>query len=310
MKLYTGSGVEIRMDERVFRLFAALNAAGYSDESEHQGPPLNAPVYHPLRVDVRDKLREVRDEPVTQEVAKLFQENQYPIEDYLAALLAGPDTKLSGNAKKLQPKLAVLDKFAEQAALKALFDELAERQRSQAKELMKVVEDDLEKAADQLDDPEFRAPRNLVVVPNPLDSHDALRTVDVGDERFVVVGPGLESGRDQIVQAVVRPYLVTAVDKAWAAATKYQTHWDGVRKSTRIRNRYGDGKNYLVEALARSLTHRVRHGSSSESDEDFVDLQARENMRWARIALRVWDKHEDGEPFAQALPGLVRKHGP
>jgi hypothetical protein len=310
MKLYTESGVELRMDERVYTLFAALNAAGFSEESNRRGPPLNAPVFHPIRVELRDALREVRDSELGEELRTLFQSNPYPIEDYLAALLAPEGAQLGPPAQELQGQLEVLERFRDEADLEELFARLAEKQREQAKELMKSVEADLQEVVATLDDPAFRAPRSLVVVPNPMDSHDALRTVDVGDQRFISVGPGLQSGREQIVRAAVRPYIRSAVDGAWAAASKYRAHWEGVKLSKRIVTRYRNAKNYLVEALTRALVHRIEAGAGQAADEEFVDAQARENMRWARIALRVWDKHEDGEPFAAALPALVRRHGP
>lgn len=310
MKLYTESGVELRMDERVYTLFAALNAAGFSEESKRRGPPLNAPLYHPVRVELRDALREIRDEPLGAELRTLFRDNPYPIRDYLEAVLAPDGTKLSSNAQKLRGKMEVLDRFAQEVELQKVFDALAEKQREQAKAVKQAVEADLQKAAAEIEDPSFRAPRTLVVVPNPLDSHDAVRTVDIGDTRYVVVGPDVEQSRRQIVEAAIRPYVKSAVDGAWGAASKYRSHWDGVSLSKRIVAEYQNGKNYLVEALTRALTHRAQAGSSTSADEEFVDAQARENMRWARIALRVWDQHPEGTPFKDALPGLVRKFGP
>src|SRR5687768_3036022 len=56
-KLITAHGVEIRNDERVFVLFAALNGLGFSEETQRKGPPLRAPVFHPLRAQIRDALR-------------------------------------------------------------------------------------------------------------------------------------------------------------------------------------------------------------------------------------------------------------
>ena len=142
MKLYTESGVELRMDERVYTLFAALNAAGFSEESNRRGPPLNAPVFHPIRVELRDALREVRDSELGEELRALFQSNPYPIEDYLAALLAPEGAQLGPPAQKLQGQLEVLERFRDEADLEELFARLAEKQREQAKELMKSVEAD------------------------------------------------------------------------------------------------------------------------------------------------------------------------
>ncbi|MEM6368357.1 MAG: hypothetical protein AAGD10_16100 [Myxococcota bacterium] len=308
-KIFTESGVEIRLQEEVFQLFAALNAAGYSEESERRAPPLSAPVYHELRVEVRDALRELRDQPVTDEVRKLFEANPYPVEDYLAAMVAGPGDRISDNAKKLRSRLGPLEKFAEAASLTALFDRLAEAQRALAKGLSTEIETGLGRAGEVIADPKFRAPTSMVVIPNPLDSHDAYRSFEIGTERFVVVGPGLSSGRDRIVYTAVEPYIRAVVDRNWGVASKWRTHWDGVKLSKRILRRYKDGKNYMTVALARALVHRIG-GEEEEADDIFVDEQAREGMRWARIANRVWAKAEPGVPFARQARGLVTKYGP
>ena len=312
VRLFTDSGVEIRLQEEVFQLFAALNAAGYSEESKRRSPPLSAPVYHPLRVDVRDALRDLRDKPATNAVRKLFEANPYPIEDYLAAMIAGPDDRVSANAAKLKGQLGPLEAFAEEAGLQALFDKLAEAQRDLGKKLSKAIEEDLGAVREKLDDDKFRAPTSLVVVPNPLDSHDAYRTFTVGDQAYAVVGPGLEESRSQIAFAAVEPYVRASVDRAWGSASKYRSHWDGVKLAKRISKRYGNGKNYLTVALTRALVHRLNaeRTGDAEADELFIDQQAQEGMRWARIVLRVLDKRSDGVPFGQELPRLLAKHGP
>jgi len=308
-KIYTDSGVEIRLQEEVFQLFAALNAAGYAEESKRRAPPLSAPVYHPLRVEVRDALRELRDKPVTESVRKLFEANPYPIEDYLAAMIAGPEDRISENAQKLRGKLGPIDEFAQEASLRALFDRLATEQRELAKKLSTEIETGLERAAETIADPDFRAPTSLVVVPNPLDSHDAYRTLEIGTDRYVVVGPGLTAGRDRIVYAAVEPYVRSIVDKTWGVAAKWRKHWEGVKLSKRILRRYKTGKNYMTVALTRALVHEIG-GEEEEADDIFIGEQAREGMRWARIAMRVWDKAEPGVPFAQQARGLVIKYGP
>jgi IS5 family transposase len=309
-RIITESGVEIRLQEEVFHLFAALNAAGYAEESKRRAPPLQAPVFHPIRVEVRDALRELRDAPVTQAVRDLFESNPYPIEDYLAAMVAGEDDRLTGHPAQLAGKLGPLTAFSEEASLQQVFDRLAEDQRKLAIDLAKAIEADLTGAQERIADPDFRAPTELVIIPNPLDSHAAFRTLEVGKRRMVVVGPGLEVGRVQLIETIVTPYLRRAVNGAWGSASKYRTHWDGVKRSKRIARRYKTGKNYLTVALTRSLVHRLQHPGEPEADDQFVDEQAREGMRWARIALRVWDKHPSGAPFATELKQLVVKHGP
>jgi len=65
----------------------------------------------------------------------------------------------------------------------------------------------------------------------------------------------------------------------------------------------------MTVALTRALVHEIG-GEEEEADDIFIGEQAREGMRWARIAMRVWDKAEPGVPFAQQARGLVIKYGP
>ena len=313
IQLYTPQGVNIRLDERVFHLFAALNAAGYSAEDKRRGPPLNAPVYHPVRVQVRDALRDRRDAPIVEKLRDLFESHPQPIAVYLEALLAEEGDRLSPAAKKLKPELDLIDTFAEEASLQKLFDQLAVEQRDLAKKLMKAIDEDLA-AAKEMIDSDLRAPVNTVVVPNPLDSHTALETIDVGEKRFIVVGPDFDEARQNLVTELAKPYLRAAVGKAWGAAGKYRAHWDQVKISKRISGRYGDAKNYLMVALAHALAHKVdadRRGTAgAESDEAFIDEHAREGLRWARVALRLWEQHDSSKSFEQDLPRLLAKYGP
>src|SRR5579864_1523492 len=74
-RLITEQGLELRSDERVFVLFAALNALGYSEETERKGPPLRAPVFHPIRETVREALRKPDEAAKMSAVKAMFEQN-------------------------------------------------------------------------------------------------------------------------------------------------------------------------------------------------------------------------------------------
>ncbi|MCA9552235.1 MAG: hypothetical protein KC933_19510 [Myxococcales bacterium] len=315
IRLITEHGVELRADEQVFVLFAALNAAGYSEESNRKGPPLRAPVFHEIRVDVRDELRKAKDVPSMAQVRKLFESNPGEIEDYLAAVLGRDDkAKLSKAAQALLPKVnPVLDAFREEAKLTALFDKVAEEQRDHAKALKALVEKDFVEARKITGDADLRGPKSLVVVPNPLDGHAMVRTVDIGDTRYLVVGPGSESARSAILAAALRPTMLQLAKQAYPRAKGFKRSWDGLKTSRRITSRYPDGADYLAEALTVALAQRVSQAGKAdtrEADEDFIDEQARQGMRWARAALKILEKHDGKTSLAEELPKLVDKISP
>ena len=315
IRLITEHGVELRADEHVFVLFAALNSAGYSEESNRKGPPLRAPVFHEIRVDVRDELRKARDAESMTQVRKLFEANPGELEDYLAAVLGRDDkAKLSKAAQALLPKVTpVLEAFREEAKLVALFDKVAEEQRDHAKTLKAVVEKDFVEARRILGDPTMRGPRSLVVVPNPLDGHATVRSVDIGDTRYLMVGPGLDTARAAILEAALRPAMATLVKAAYPRAKGFKRSWDGLKTSRRITSQYPDGADYMAEALTRALAHRVAlagKADAGDADEDFIDAQAQQGMRWARVALKIFEKHDGQTPMSEELPKLVDKISP
>ncbi len=311
MRLVTDHGVELRADEQVFLLFAALNALGYAEETERKGPPLRAPVFHDIRVDVREQLRKSKDKPSMGEIKALFEKNPAKIEAYLKAVLGRGTGKLNGTAAKLEGKLKSLDTFRNDAELKAIFDKVASAQRNHAKKLKKLLEEDFAATAKQLGLKKFKAPLSLVVVPNPLDGHAIVRSVKVGKTRYLIVGPGFASARRTVLKASLRPLMASYAKASYAKGKRFARHWTGLKTSKRFTRRYPNGEAYLAETLTRAIAYRVRaklnKKMSRDADEDFIDEQAKNGLRWARAVLKLLDKHKEGESFEEALPKLLAK---
>src|SRR5262245_33913679 len=55
--LYTEGGVELRIDERVFTLFAALNGLGFEDAPVGRKDPIPKREFDPIRQAVRDVIK-------------------------------------------------------------------------------------------------------------------------------------------------------------------------------------------------------------------------------------------------------------
>ncbi|MEO1338142.1 MAG: hypothetical protein AAFV29_21030, partial [Myxococcota bacterium] len=271
-RLFTTQGVELRADEDVFVLFAALNAAGYAEETKRKGPPLRAPVFHPIRRTVRDALRKFGSRPSVVAMTTLFEDHAEELEDYLAAALGAGG--LSPAAQRLQRKLApALERFRKDAKVVQLFDDLAAEQRAHAQRLRAGLDRDLSEAAKQLGDDAFRAPKNLVVVPNPLEAHALIRRVQTQNEVLLITGPDDQTARQAVLEAALKPALRRAVDKHYRSARLFARSWASLKTNRRIARRYIDGRNYLAEALARALAFRViarREGrAGKDADEAF-----------------------------------------
>lgn len=317
-RLITPHGVELSSDGRVFVLFAALNALGYSDESERKGPPLRAPVYHPVRGSVREAMRKV-EEAKLGELRRFFDANPATIEAYLAALLAhdlGLDKTvddLPASAKNLSGVVPLVKKLGADPALTKIFDDVAAEQRKHALELMGKLDKAFNAAGSQLGGGGVRAPGRLVIVPNPLDSHGAVRTVELKNTTYLVVGPGLETATKAALQASLRPLSKAWVSKSYANAAKLKKHWDGLKILKSITTRYPDGESYAAETLTRVITFRALASANGQNasamEEDFVERETKNGLRWTRAIVQALDAR-GGEPMETGVAKILAKANP
>jgi hypothetical protein len=314
-RLITPQGVELVNDPRVFVLFAALNGLGFSDESERKGPPLRAPVYHGIRESAREAMR--KEEAKLAELRKFIDQHPGAMEAYLGAVLShdlGSDKPLDdapSSAKGLKEVLPLLRKLGTDPAFTKLFDDLALEQRKHSVELMARLDKAFTVASKQLGT-SVRAPQRLVVVPNPLDSHGAVRTVDLPKTTFLVVGPGLESTTHAVLQASLRPIVKASVSKAWANAAKFKKAWDGVKGSKSVSQRWPDGESYAAETLARLFAFRAvseaEGKKASTQDDDFLEAETEHGYRWARPMAQA--QEGGNEPLDSAVAKILAKANP
>ena len=76
--------------------------------------------------------------------------------------------------------------------------------------------------------------------------------------------------------------------------------------------RFADGQAYLTETLTRTLTYRTlkRTGVVDKDDEDFIDRQTKDGLRWARAALRALGSVSPGERIESFLPKVIARTNP
>ncbi len=319
-RLISKHGVELSNDGRVFVLFAALNGLGYSDETKRKGPPLSAPVFHPLRIETRNAMRPLADAGKLDVIRKLFDENPAAIDTYLQAILAHD---LGLEAVQKEGTQAATDLAAAVKGLKAigadpelakLFDALALRQREHAKQIMAVLDKDFAEAGTYLGTQGLKAPLTVTVIPNPLDAHGSVRRVKVGEHLYLIVGPGLDEARDAVMAATLRPLVATWVEASWGGANLLKRHWDGLKISKRITERFPKPQAYLTETLTRAFVFRIRakvDGKDADAlAEDFIDAQTKDGMRWTRAVLAALDTVKAGEPMATAMATVAKRANP
>ena len=310
-RLLSPHGIELRVDENVFVFFAALNAAGYADESLRKGPPLRAPVFHPLRRSTRQALRKVTESKAVHPLIKLFDDNPADVGTYLKALVSADESSLEKLRSEAQP---ILQTFREEGALNELFDNLATDQRDHAVRLMRSATEDMQVALRNFSGEEFQAPSGLIVVPNPLDSHEGVHRIVTGKgDVWVIVGPGDSTARRAVVAEALRPTVQRLVDRHYGSARSFRAAWRRVKRDRAVARRYGDGPAYLTDALVHALAWQAFVTSTGtprrKAENDFLDTEARADRRWTAGALAIvrslrgkkWTRHL-GRVLARSAP--------
>ncbi|MBK8013757.1 MAG: hypothetical protein IPK13_20710 [Deltaproteobacteria bacterium] len=302
----------IRMDEDLFTLFSALNALGYARETTHGGPPLEASVFHPIRARVREAVQKASRTGSAKTLRDLVSAHPEPIEVYAEAVLAGArGVAPSSRAAALLELVPTLSKFREEAGLGALFDELAEEQRTLAKRLMKDAGKDLE-AASKIVGESVVFPSGTVVLPNWLDAQDEVRVVATAGERYLIVGAADRPARRSILLMAIRPRARSWIDAGFRGAKKFQSDWSSLSRGSAVVKRFGDPRAYLSEVLAQAIAHRAMTNNNAEEDEAFIEATNRQGLPWTRSALAILDASakNPGEKLADMLPSLLARHGP
>jgi hypothetical protein len=221
--LYTGEGIELRADERVFTLYALLNAMGYDQAPVAREFPLPRHQFHPVRAEVRQKLL-AADPEVRKQANTFFDAHPRPIDRYLAYTVqsAPPPFATGAKAKDLQELKGLeglLKTVYAQWNLPELMGQVQGEYRKALKAWLPVVDAPVGKARKLLRLPESGTQSLLVM--NLLDAENKVVGVMGEGEVVLVVGP---SARPD-VQALVTEYARVFVEPQ--VARRAQTTWAG-----------------------------------------------------------------------------------
>ncbi len=221
--LYTGEGIELRADERVFTLYALLNAMGYDEAPVAREFPLPRHQFHPVRQEIRTKLL-AADPAVRDQANKFFDAHPRPIDRYLAYAVqsSAPPFSSGAKAKDVQDVKGLetlLKSVYTQWNLQDLMGQVQAEYRKALKAWLPVVDAPVQRARRllKLDD---KAPQSLLVM-NLLEAENKVVGVMGDGEVVLVVGP---SARPD-VQALVTEYARVFVEPL--VAKKAQSGWAG-----------------------------------------------------------------------------------
>ncbi|MFO0600112.1 MAG: hypothetical protein U0228_32690 [Myxococcaceae bacterium] len=208
--LYTGEGVELRNDERVFTLFAIFNAMGFDQGPQTRKEPIPRIVYHPVRQQVRGRV--IGGDPEVRKAADaFFDAHPTAIRRYLSYVVAAdqPPFAAGAKAKDLQ-ELKGLEQLLAKAwtgwKLEELMGSVQGEYRKALKGYLTVTDFPLNRARTMLKTPENA---EALIVVNLLDAQDQVRAVaGENGETFVIVGPADKPN----VEGVIREYARLQVE--------------------------------------------------------------------------------------------------
>src|SRR5690606_27065018 len=212
--IYSAGGAELRVDERVFTLFAALNELGYDVAPVTRHDPIPKREFDPVRRAVRDAA--TMEPALRAKFEAFFDKNPVPVRSYLTytlALAEAPSFKAPETApaatEALEGSVALLAEFYAKAKIGAMFSKAVDVRRDAMRAWAKVVDKPLQEAREVLGVEETEdSPLNVVVV-NLLDGRGQSQGILLGDDLHLVVGPpGNEPDPTIVARAFARAEVV------------------------------------------------------------------------------------------------------
>lgn len=223
--LYTGEGIELRNDERVFTLFAIFNALGFDQGPVTRKDPVPKVIYHPVRQLVRGRV--IGGDPEVRRAADaFFDAHPASLAHYLdfAVHAGSPPFKDAVKAKELQDLKGFEQVLARAWTGWKLDEALATAQqdyRRSLKAYLTVVDGPLLKERALFKVPDAS---EVILVVNLLDAQDQVRAHQ-GEhgEAYLVVGPSDKPNVEGLLREHARLYVAPAVAKkisGWAGGAQ------------------------------------------------------------------------------------------
>lgn len=298
--VYSPNGVEIRADERLFTLFATLNALGYDEAPVVRKDPIPRREYSPVRVRVRQALATL-DPKLKAQVNGFFDAHPLPLARYVAYVgQLGPAPTFAAPAS-IQP--AELRGFEKQLAavyqagkLAEVFAEVQDAYRTDTKAYISTVDEPLAKARKLLRDPAGRA----IVAVNDLDGRGASQAVGVGADALLVLGPSSKADVEGVVRAYAKLILEPITSKR-GGVLKGAAEQAAVVRGSGGPQLEGAG-DYAGELLARAIAIKCASADPA-ADEEAALKQGFAGIKEAVRAVDQLGKTE--KPLEQAVPDVL-----
>jgi hypothetical protein len=297
--VYTDEGIEVRADERVFTLYAVLNAMGYDEAPLARAAPVAKRELHPVRARLRGGFHLAPE--LAGELDAFFDAHPFSAEEYAryALSLGGPPgfERTSASAPRLQGFELLLARAYQAGGVAALFQQAYGEYRPALRSYHAVVDAPAGAIRRSLHLRESDALRIAVVV-NLLDGQGKVTAATFGEELFVVVGPTQTPNLVAVATEVARAHL------AGTAAARERKAGESAPALDRLARAFAEealGLEARSGGEALELSARVRrYRKGSQPLESFVSQE----LAAAALASRRASRPE--MPRAAPMSGAER----
>lgn len=296
--LYSGDGVELRNDERVFALFAVLNASGFDEGPVTRKEPVPKVTYHPVRQLVRSRVIG-GDAEVKKGADAFFDAHPQSLRKYLTYALHSAQPPFASGAKAKD--LAELKGFEQVLArawtgwkLDEVMAGVQQDYRQALKVYLPVIDGPLAKARATLKIPESQ---EALLVVNLLDSQDKVRAVHgEGSEAYLIVGPSETPNVEGLLREYARLWVEPVVAKKVGG-------WGGGAAVLREAQVAGAADQTVAEYATSLLSRAVALRALDASDAAY-DAAAQKGYFGIKEVAKMFD---EGKPLdAWALDAMQR----
>ena len=296
--LYTGEGVELRNDERVFALFALFNAMGFDQGPVTRKEPIPKVIYHPVRQQVRGRV--IGGDPEVRKAADaFFDAHPTALRRYLAYAMGSdmPPFAAGARAKEVQ-ELKGLEQLLGKAwvgwKLEELMGSVQGDYRKALKGYLAGTDFPISRARALLKVPE--ATQTLILV-NLLDAQDQVRAVQgEAGEAFIIVGPSDAPNVEGVIREFSRLWVEPAVSRQVGK-------WSGGVAVLREAQLAGAPEQSLQDYATAAITSAIALRSVEASDAAFEAAAARGYFGIKDIS-KLFD---DGKPLDTLVLDAMQK---
>ena len=297
--------VIVTHDDRIFTLFAALNAAGF--DQEYDGIPM-----HPVRQTVRAALKD-RDLPSLARLKPIFDRvSHYHLVEWVLQRGIPPEFGRAETGWWVSRRAADFDELDEalfafylEADIPTLWREIEPAYRAEIDRWQPLAEQSIIQIQAYLGTSNLPF-HQAVIIPNPLDAYYSGTGPQVGEIAYVVSGPtetelslqGLIE--HEILHSVIGPMLDRNIDRV---PNQTSRRLYAVLKET-MPSSYGSWSSALEETLIRAINQRMLDDPLLRAQQlEELESQGFLLIRPLNLALAAYELI--GQPFEQYLPTLL-----